>query len=251
MSVLFVLFARDEPPFRIARLDREWQSRRFEIGGNERGFSLAELIIALAIALVLLSAVYSLFSTQNKQLVNQEQVAEMQQNARMAMEMMVHDIQMAGYNPTGGLPKCGGTMPSTLTNATCVGILNAASNTIKLNMDTTGSTGSGSPDGATDGPSETVTYGLYTSTAGGVSVPCLGRKTTTDSSYQPVVENIQSLTFDYRDASDGAATNIDNIREVVVTVVARTAKKDPSYAANSGYRTYTLTSKVTPRNLAY
>ena len=39
-----------------------------------------------------------------------------------------------------------------------------------------------------------------------------------------------------------------NIRQVQITITAKTAKPDPNYSANDGYRTYTLTSVVTLRN---
>ncbi len=207
----------------------------------------------MLVGMVVLGSLYNLFTVQSKQLGNQEMAAEMQQNARMAMDMMSREIRMAGYNPTATLlPACAGTLPNSLTSTTCVGMLDASPSLIKFNMDTTDTPDSTHiPDGATDGPNETITYGLYTSTAGGVSVQCLGRKTTGDSSYQPVVENIDSLTFTYLNSADGTATTIGAIRSIQVTIVAKTAKIDPSYPANGGYRTYTLTSRITPRNLAY
>ncbi len=210
-----------------------------------QGFSLVELMIAMLVGMVVLGSLYNLFTVQGKLLGNQGMAVEMQQNARMAMDMMTREMRLAGFNPTATLSKCAGTLPSSLASTPCVGMLNAADTVVKFNMDVS------DEDGATDGPNETITYGLYTSTAGGVSVKCLGRKTTNDSSYQPVVENIDSLTFTYLNSAGSAAATIDTIRSIQVTVVAKTAKADPSYPTNMGYRTYTLTSRITPRNLAY
>lgn len=218
---------------------------------GRRGFSLVELMIAMMVGLVVLSSLYTLFTVQSKQLGNQEMAVEMQQNARMAMDIITREMRMAGLNPTATLSQCDGTLPNSLTSSSCVGILDASSTICKFNMDVSDTGGSGDPDGATDGPNETITYGLYTSTSGGVSVQCLGRKTTNDSSYQPVVEYIQSLSFSYLDSSGGTAATIGEIRSIQVTIVANAAKPDPSYPTNSGYRTYTLTSRITPRNLAY
>ncbi len=224
-----------------------------------QGFSLVELMIAMLVGMVVLGSLYNLFTVQGKLLGNQGMAVEMQQNARMAMDMMTREMRLAGYYPMRDfnpppattLPKCDGTLPNSLTNAACVGMLNAAGTVVKFNLDVSDEYGDLPPDGATDGPNETITYGLYTSTAGGVSVKCLGRKTTNDSSYQPVVENIDSLTFTYLNSAGSAAATIDTIRSIQVTVVAKTAKADPSYPTNMGYRTYTLTSRITPRNLAY
>jgi type IV pilus assembly protein PilW len=63
------------------------------------GFTLVELIVAMAIGLVIIGASYRVFEVQNKILHNQEQIVEMQQNVRAAMDMMTREARMAGYNP--------------------------------------------------------------------------------------------------------------------------------------------------------
>ena len=42
-------------------------------------------MIAMAVGMVVLGAVYALFTAQSKHLANQEQLTEMHQNARIAM----------------------------------------------------------------------------------------------------------------------------------------------------------------------
>jgi len=39
-----------------------------------------------------------------------------------------------------------------------------------------------------------------------------------------------------------------DVRQMRITITGRTAKPDPAYAANGGYRTYSLTSVVALRN---
>ena len=68
---------------------------------------------------------------------------------------------------------------------------------------------------------------------------------------QPVAENVQSFGFEYLDALGDLTTTTANIRQIRLTITVRTSKPDPQYTTNSGYRTFTLTSVVTPRNLAY
>ena len=63
------------------------------------GFSLVELLVAMAIGLVVLGSLYGVFTLQNKTFGNQEQIVEMQQNTRAAMDMMSREIRMAGYDP--------------------------------------------------------------------------------------------------------------------------------------------------------
>lgn len=67
---------------------------------EQRGFTLVELLIAMAIASVLGMAGVSLFSTSNWAYKVNEDVAEAQQNARVSMERLTKDIRAAGF----GLP---------------------------------------------------------------------------------------------------------------------------------------------------
>ena len=191
--------------------------------GRTVGFSLVELMIAMSVGLVVLGAMYSVFTVQNKTFGNQEEIVAMQQNVRAGMDMVTREIMMAGYNPTGGTPE--------------PGIVTAGADSITFTMDITNTGGTGSPDGLTDGPNEYITYDLYDSDG----VQALGRRSTSGASRQPVAENITALGFTY-----GTGNKI-----ITITITGTTAKQDPDYPANGGYRTYTLTSAVTPRNLAY
>lgn len=191
---------------------------------NTCGFTLVEILIAMAIGLIVLAAVYGVFTLQNKKLKTQEQIVEMQQSARVAMDMMTREIRMAGYDSLG------------TSNA---GITSATANSINFTMDL-------NADGDTTDSNENVTYSLYTS--GGIQK--LGR-TTGGGAVQPVAEYIEALTFNYYDATGAVTATLANIRKIKITVTARTALPDPEYTANGGYRTITLTSQVTPRNLAY
>ncbi len=63
----------------------------------EQGFTLIELMVAMAITLVVMGAIFMTFKSQQDSYVIQDQVTRMQQNLRGAMYVMTHDIQMAGY----------------------------------------------------------------------------------------------------------------------------------------------------------
>jgi prepilin-type N-terminal cleavage/methylation domain-containing protein len=61
------------------------------------GFTLVELLVAIALGLVILAGVYQTFRTQHDSYIVQDQVAAMQQNLRAAMYLITRDLQMAGW----------------------------------------------------------------------------------------------------------------------------------------------------------
>ncbi|MEW6188013.1 MAG: prepilin-type N-terminal cleavage/methylation domain-containing protein [Thermodesulfobacteriota bacterium] len=64
---------------------------------KQTGFTLVELLVAIATGALLVSAIYSLFIMQNHSYANQNNVADMQQNVRIAMSVLSSDLRMAGY----------------------------------------------------------------------------------------------------------------------------------------------------------
>jgi type IV pilus assembly protein PilW len=66
---------------------------------NARGFTLIEMMIAMAAGLVVLIGIYSAYQNHQRSHVTQQLVVDMQQNARAAMALMKREIRMAGYDP--------------------------------------------------------------------------------------------------------------------------------------------------------
>ena len=64
---------------------------------DKKGLTIIELMIAMVLAFVLVSAAYRAFSSQQKSYTIQNQVTEMQQVLRAVTDMMVREIRMAGY----------------------------------------------------------------------------------------------------------------------------------------------------------
>jgi type IV pilus assembly protein PilW len=199
----------------------------YSLEDKERGFTLVELLIGMLVGLIVLGALASTFIIQSRSLDVQEQVAEMVQTARAAMNMISHEVRMAGYDPasTGivGIPY----------DASQLQILADLNN-----------------DGNTDGPypddkNEDVIY-TYDDPNDRIDRD-------TGAGGQPFAENIQAFDFDYLKA-DGVTevtSSADNneIRQIKLTITARTSKPDPNYDLYSGYRRYTLISVITPPNL--
>jgi type IV pilus assembly protein PilW len=193
------------------------------------GFTLMELLVAMSIGLVVLAAVAKTFTVQSRQNTAEEQVSQMQQNARAALDLMVREIQMAKYNPAGSA------------FASAYGVTYSASQLeVKADMDSNGTidTSSGSVEDiiyAYDNTNKYITRKLGSGTA------------------EIVADNITAFTFTYYDANGSAVTssaNSGNIRKVTISITARTAKPDPSFTTNSGYRTYQVSADITPPNMA-
>ncbi len=187
---------------------------------REGGFTLINLLVSMGISGIALSAVTTTFVSQSQSYDAQEQIVEMQQNARAAMNIMTREIRMAGYSPTG---------------ASLVGV-HYHSDKIHIRADITG-------DGDINDPNEDIKYSYDSAN--------LSIERDAEAGIQPIADNIQAFTMTYFDNNGNATTNSANIRQIQITITARTAEIDRNYPFNGGYQTYSLTSMVTPRNLAY
>ena len=189
-----------------------------------------ELLVSISIGMVVLAALAKTFTVQSRQNAAEEQVAQMQGNARAALDLMVREIQMAKYNPAG------------TAFSSAYGVTYSASELevkADMNGDGTISTSSGSVEDiiyARDAVNNYIT-----------------RKLGSTGTAEIVADNITAFTFAYYDANGSAVTssgNSGNIRKVTINITARTAKPDPSYTTNSGYRTYQISADITPPNMA-
>jgi type IV pilus assembly protein PilW len=192
----------------------------------KNGFTLVEVLISMAAGSVLLGAVVSIFVLQYKSYDVQGQLTEMVQTARAAVDMMGREIRMAGLDPAGEGFDGISYNPSQIQIAT----------------DFRGEKPNDPSDGDIDDPNERITY-------------CFDAKhlqidRNTGGGNQPFAENVQAFSFAYLDAQGNTTTTTGDIRQIRLKITVRTFGPDPDYVANNGYRTYTLTSLITPVNLA-
>lgn len=194
--------------------------------GRAAGFSLVELLIAMTVGLVVLGAMYSVFTIQNKTFGNQEQIVEMQQNARAATDMISREIRMAGYDPADV-----NTDSDTSNNFSGVTV-NASQLQIQADLDGSGAIITASQENiiyAFDAANKKITRNI-------------------GAGAQSFAENIDSFSFEYLDSNGNVTAVSANVRQIRITITGRTAKPDPAYTANGGYRTYALTSVIALRN---
>jgi type IV pilus assembly protein PilW len=68
---------------------------------DDKGFTLIELLAGIVITLVVVAAGFTILITSNKATMTNDQVAETQQNARVAMDLISRDIKLAGFGFSG------------------------------------------------------------------------------------------------------------------------------------------------------
>lgn len=66
---------------------------------SKEGFTLIEVLIAMLVSLVIMGGAYMFFNTQQRQTTIQTNVSDTQQILRAAMDYVVRDVRMAGYDP--------------------------------------------------------------------------------------------------------------------------------------------------------
>ena len=185
---------------------------------SNAGFTLVELLVAMALSGIVMASVYSSFASQHKAYVAQEQVAAMQQNLRAAIYIMEREIRMSGHDPAGG----SGT-----------GIIAANASSVRVRSDLTDNAGTGGPDGDTGDVGEDVTYALFD--ADGDGDMDLGRADAAGGGTQPMAENIDALNFVYLDENRNVTTVPSQIRSVQIAVIARAGERDIGYVNNEVY----------------
>lgn len=62
-----------------------------------RGFSTIELLVAMAIVAIVTSQALSLFASQQRNAIAQQDVLEVQEDSRLVAQLMTTDIRMAGF----------------------------------------------------------------------------------------------------------------------------------------------------------
>ncbi len=200
--------------------------RPLEIRKGQPGFTLVELLIAVAIAGIVMGGVYSVYVSQQGSYEAQQQVAAIEQKVRTAIYFLNRDIAMAGCDPRGNAD---------------ARILTADANAIRLTEDL-------NDNGDAGEYNEDITYSLYTSKG----VRKLGRKTPFTANNQPVAENVERLDFVYLDRNGQvlAAPVADPslIRSVQITLVVRADKADPRYTNQHIYRNQQKQTLLGPNN---
>jgi type IV pilus assembly protein PilW len=193
---------------------------------TSNGFTLVELMITVAISGIIIAAIYSAYISQQRTYLAQEQVAEMQQNIRAAIDMMAREIRMAGYDPT---------------QSAGAGITTALAGQISFTQDTNG-------DGDTADSGEMIDFGFNLADdalrdgvpdndADGDGIPdaVSQRRQINGGGYQAIAENIQGIEFRYLDSANAVTAVPANIRSIQISILARAGRADRDFTNTMVY----------------
>jgi len=251
---------------------------------NNTGYTLIEILIAMAISGVVLTGIYQTYTNQMRTNNTQNQIVDMQQNIRVAMIFMEKEIRIAGLNPSG------------LADS---GIDVATADMITVSVDTTGGQADGrdnNRDGNIDEPGEwfdgipeQVTYSLSNDNNNNGQNDAL-EGLNDDPCHllrngQRLASNIDALNFVYLGLDDADPTCEENcrllntvsaqergdIRAVQITIIARAGENIPGLSVpytddktyynqpvagdiilprqNDGFRRIRLISEMRSRNI--
>ena len=197
---------------------------------HEKGFTLIEILVAMAISGVVMAGIYSVYHANLKSSITQEQVAVMQQNLRAAILLMEREIRRAGNDPTGNAG---------------AGIQNANASSISFTMDihdgtdndADGSTDeadeAGNGDGDVTDTNEDITY-LRLDPDGDGNFD-LFRRDAVVAGDQLIAENIDALDFVYIDGNGNVTATLSEIRSVQITIVAKTRQEIHGFSDAATY----------------
>ena len=199
---------------------------------RQQGYTLIELMLALTISLIALGILGRAFVSQKKIFDEQRQIVEMQQNAKIAMHLMVSEFSCAGYIPEGGTA-AGGTENQ------------PTGDSIK-EMDATVIIFAGDIDG--DNKTEKIRYAL----SGSELTRQVWEWTqgTPDSwvdsggGAQSVISDVEALTITYMAESESSALTVSTVRKINIQMQVAAKKGD-----GTAFRTQTLSSGALARNL--
>jgi type IV pilus assembly protein PilW len=196
--------------------------------GDVRGFTLVEVVLALALSTVTIGVIYHLYLSQVNNQAVRESILDMQQQARAAMDLVSRELKMAGFDPRG-------VNRDALKGNDFFGITFDSSQLI-IKADLNG-------NGVPTDSNESIVFSHDPDT--------MTLRRNTGGGRQPLSESIEAFSVRYFDNEGKVTAHSENIRQIEVSMTARTETADPQYPRNGGYRKITLQSRVTPRNLGF
>lgn len=193
------------------------------------GYSLIEVLIALAISLFLLAGLFTLLQGTRRNTTNQQQLAQLQDEQRLAMSLITDVIQSAGYYDSTSYASASNAFAGSVTTAGCTtSTLSAGQYLCGTHTGYTASTSTATPDALV------VRYGT---TGSDNLVNCAGNTSATATTFVNVF-TIDTTNHVLQCSPDGKTTD-------VVPVVYGVADLQILYGVATGTTTNSVDTYMT------
>jgi prepilin-type N-terminal cleavage/methylation domain-containing protein len=200
---------------------------------DKRGFTIAEILVALAMLSIMIAAIYGVFASVNRTCTDNEVTAEVMQKMRTSIEFLEQDIRMAGLDRFDSANA--GIEVATATNLRF---------TADRNMDGVIDDADLS-DGIQEVDLERITYAY--DAANNRLRQCLSEGTTDD--WEIVAGDIDNFQFSYLDVDDNPlAFPIADLSEIRTVQIVMTVEQP---AGRAGPVRRTLNRRIYCRNLDF
>lgn len=204
---------------------------------NHKGFTLIEILIASTIFVMVLLGVYMVYETNQATYVRGEARANVQQNARVALDQITRELLMAGYDPLKVLANPGSyNSPSgvLLTNYVMQSI---GASSVRFLADVNGDNSTDVVEFSYDATNKRINRQVWVWNSGTSAWTTAGAQAITENN------SIDSLAFAYLDENNAVTANTYAVRRIEMALSA-TVK-----AGSEGTQSFALNSDVRPRNL--
>lgn len=200
---------------------------------KEKGFTLIEILVGIAVASIVTTAIYSTFTVQQKIYLAQKQIADIQQSLRTSMYLLEDNIKLACFDSLGT------AQPRILEADSGSFMFQADLNENGHFFTTDGSTVTDLTAQSGTDPNETVGFNLSQTENKGTR--SLIRRIW--NGRQVMADSIEALDFVYLDANGTVLgplpldqTTRNSIRSVEITLIARSLHPGQGYRDTGTYR---------------
>src|SRR5262245_51549988 len=186
---------------------------------TQQGFSLLELLIALGVFTFIVGGIFSNLSQSQIRYQFEQEVAEVQQSARNAVDIMEREIKLAGF------PKA--TYYDSALNWTSANSERVSAGFITMNATSL----SFEADVEEDGIVELVQYRLNSGVLERSTVDKPAGGGTPASSWKTLANNVSALTFTYYTSTGAVTADTSLVRRVQIELTMNTTSADPQNKA--------------------
>jgi type IV pilus assembly protein PilW len=195
---------------------------------TKKGFTIIEVMIAIALSSIILTAVYQTFHSQQRSYTMQSETAAMEQNLRGGLYLLTKELRSAGYNPTQTTTDDFRFVTSFAAPNHLFDVDYEDDHTIvAFTLDTDGS-GVIEPNN-----NEQIAYRF--NDAQKTLERFNDAQADVTKKWEIVASNIDAVYFMYFDQNKNVTTNPENIEYVDVSLLVRMGKQDSKYTNTKVY----------------